>query len=125
MLRLRSLDSRGRKGNSPKDLGFFVLFDELHAVSAEPFHGGNLSHHTGGDLRAARMPDDEGSSDRQIAMQLNRRSMFIQVGRLRLHTEAGVPSIFAGKPNDRTQWHSIAAAFADGASGGCTAGKWS
>src|SRR5437588_2752808 len=84
-----------RKADSPKLLRALIQIDEFNAVGAETFDRTDLGDNSGRDFGAELIAQDDGGADGQLAIQLNRRAMFIEVRRLGGDLKSGFVSVVA------------------------------
>ena len=104
------------KRNSPEILSAVILLDKLDTVSAMSVDRRDLSDDSSGNLRAPRMPEHDGRSNRQLALQMDGSSMPVQVRRLHIRGERTLMTIFTGQSYRSIQPHPVTAPLADGTS---------
>jgi hypothetical protein len=76
----RLLCVRGREGDSPEIADLVVLIDKLDCVSRYALDSSQLGDDTGGNLSATTVSHQNDRANPQLAIQLDRSSMPIQVG---------------------------------------------
>jgi len=99
----------GGERNSPKGRYLIILLGKFDRVSGDPLEGSQLCDDPSRDLSATLIPHGHRRAHQQLTMELDGRSMLVQVGGLGGHRKGILLAIFPRQPYGSVEGNSTAA----------------